>query len=326
MGFNISGLVVNKNYKEKIKELEKDLSWNLSASEEITFATASSNWKDEEFCDVYFSDHGTLIFLSMDKCTEAFPISDKKTLTFALSETSMAFNINYCEDGVEKRSIMEVEGERMSDEGDKLLVEDKSEDASEIIWNQIEVVLGKRFWDIEPDEKAYRFRFISGEKPESQNADTQHQTTKQTDNQKDYDFSQPIASDVFKDQMTNDQLRFYFEEQIKFAQKESINLFLHPWADGENSKRYFNFYNLIKEIAARPIVLKEVKKALPVADRLDMFCKFDPEKVNKKTENDMIRFINNITFSSTIESKGNNTSEKRDLPIPQKKWWQFWKK
>lgn len=325
MGFNISGLVVNKSYKDKIKELEKDLKWNLSNSEDITFETASSNWKDEEFCDIYFSDQGTLIFLSMDKCTEAFPILDKNTLTFALSETSMAFNINYCEKGVEKRSIMEVEGDRMNDEGEKLSVEDKSEDASEIIWNQIEVVLGKRFWDIDPDEKSYRFRFTSDETTEDQKPDSNLQSGKQTEDQIKYDFSQPLGSSVFKEQMSDDELKLYFEEQIRFAQNKDINIFLHPWAHGENSKRYFNFYNLIKEISVRPTVLSEVKKMLPIADRLDMFCKFDPDKVDKKTEDNMMKYIKNIRFSSKIESNRKSIIQKDNGPISQKKWWQFWK-
>lgn len=49
----------------------------------------------------------------------------------------------------------------MEDHGEPLAVEDSSEDTSEIIWNQIEVVMGKRFWDIEPDEKALRYLFVN---------------------------------------------------------------------------------------------------------------------------------------------------------------------
>ncbi len=54
---------------------------------------------------------------------------------------------------------MEINDERMIDEGEKLEVEVKSEDTSEIIWNQIEKVIGKRFWDIEPEEKAVMYTF-----------------------------------------------------------------------------------------------------------------------------------------------------------------------
>lgn len=161
MGFNLSGLAINKNYINEFDNLQKELGWNLEKESEIDFETASSNWKDDGICDAYFSEKGTLLFISMDMCTESWPLKNNNSLTFALSETSMAFNINYCENGIEKRSIMEVEDNRMQDEGEKLEVEDRSEDTSEIIWNQIEVVIGKRFWDIEPDEKALRYRFVS---------------------------------------------------------------------------------------------------------------------------------------------------------------------
>ena len=137
-----------------------ELGWNLKKQEEINFETASSNWKDDGICDVYFSENGTLLFISMDMCAQSWGIKNANTLTFALSETAMAFNISYCENGIEKRAIMEVEGNRMQDEGEQLKIEEKSEDASEIIWNQIEVVLGKRFWDIEMDEKAERYNFV----------------------------------------------------------------------------------------------------------------------------------------------------------------------
>ncbi|HQV35931.1 MAG: hypothetical protein KBF75_07835 [Saprospiraceae bacterium] len=160
MGFNISGLAINKNYENDFDSLQKELGWNLKKETEIDFETASSNWKDDGICDVYFSENGTLLFISMEMCTESFPLKNDNSLTFALSETSMAFYINYCENGIEKRLIMEVNDERMQDEGEKLGVENNAEDTSEIIWNQLEVVIGKRFWDIEPDEKATRYLFV----------------------------------------------------------------------------------------------------------------------------------------------------------------------
>ena len=161
MGFNLSGLAINKNYINEFDNLQKELGWNLEKESEIDFETASSNWKDDGICDAYFSENGTLLFISMDRCTESWPLKYDNSLTFALSETSMAFNINYCENGIEKRSIMEAEGNRMQDEGEKLEVEESSEDTSELIWNQIEVLIGKSFWDIDADEKAVRYRFVN---------------------------------------------------------------------------------------------------------------------------------------------------------------------
>lgn len=164
MGFNISGLAINKNYESEFNNLQKELGWNLAKQAEINFETASSNWKDEGICDAYFSEKGTLLFISMDMCTDSWPLKNDNTLTFALSETSMAFNINYCENGIEKRSIMEVEEQRMKDTGEKLKVEEKSADTAEIIWNQMEVVIGKSFWSIDPGEKAVRYVFVKNDK------------------------------------------------------------------------------------------------------------------------------------------------------------------
>ncbi|UKN02732.1 hypothetical protein K6119_04285 [Paracrocinitomix mangrovi] len=166
MGFNISGLAINKNYENNFDELQKELNWSLEKQGEIDFETASSNWKEEGICDVYFSDNGTLLFISMDMCTDAWPLKEANSLTFALSEISMAFNLNYCENGVMKRSIMEVEDNRLTEEGEKLEVEQKSQDTSEIIWNQMGAVIGKSFWDIEPEEKAVRYVFVKQKRQE----------------------------------------------------------------------------------------------------------------------------------------------------------------
>ena len=85
MGFNISGLAINKNYENDFDSLQKELGWNLKKETEIDFETASSNWKDDGICDVYFSENGTLLFNSMEMCTESFPLKNDNSLTFALS-------------------------------------------------------------------------------------------------------------------------------------------------------------------------------------------------------------------------------------------------
>lgn len=170
MGFNISGLVINKNYKDNFEELQNNLGWTLKKEGDISFETASSNWKDEGICDVYFCETGTLMFISMDMCAESWSLKNANTLTFALSETSMAFNLNYCENGILKRSIMEIDDRRMFDGDEKLEVEDRSEDTSEVIWNQMEVVLGKSFWSIEADEPAERYLFVKVTESQDSNA------------------------------------------------------------------------------------------------------------------------------------------------------------
>jgi hypothetical protein len=164
MGFNVSGIVINKNYKDNLDALQKEFNWNLEFDKEIYFQTASENWKEEGLCDIYFSEQGTLLFLNMDMCLDPWSVKNGNVLTFVLSETSMAFKLDYYEADKQLRSIMEVNGERISDDGEQLQIEETEQDTSEIIWGQIENVLGEKFWNIEPDAKSYRYRFVSKEK------------------------------------------------------------------------------------------------------------------------------------------------------------------
>jgi hypothetical protein len=163
MGFNISGIVINKSFKSNLEELTEKFKWNLDYLDEIDFETASKNWKEEGICDIYFNAKGTFIFLNMDDCITPYKFQDCNILTFALSETSMAFNLNYTENEKEVRSIMQFNDKKLTDEGEKFDFED--DDTSETIWKKIESVLGESFWNIQPEEKCYRYRYSIITKP-----------------------------------------------------------------------------------------------------------------------------------------------------------------
>jgi len=160
MGLNILGFVINKNYQKKFEDLQKELPWKIKKLEEINFETASSSYKDDGICDVYFSEKGTLLLINTNRVPESWGVTNANTLFFLHSDTSTTFCLSYSENGIEKREIVEAEYERLKDEGEKLKVEDISEDTSEIIFNQIEVVLGKRFWDIDQAERAERYAIL----------------------------------------------------------------------------------------------------------------------------------------------------------------------
>jgi len=156
MGFNFAGIAINKNYKGKITELQEDLGLTFTPKEEISYETASSNWKEDELCDIYFSENGTLLFLSHTHCLSPWKIAEQKVFTFAYSATSMAFNFVYCDGGNVTRNILEVEGNRMTDTGKKLSIEDKETEVSELIFAQIGATINESFWKIEPTASALR--------------------------------------------------------------------------------------------------------------------------------------------------------------------------
>jgi hypothetical protein len=163
MGYNISGIAVNKNLKTKIDSIENEIGYKLDFLAEVSFETASANWKEEGICDIYFGNNGTLIFLSHELSMESYSIIGLPTITFAISETSMAFCFHYCENGLIKRSRAEVEGQELPSEGEKLDIESSSVDTSEIIWQLIDKTIGQSFSSIDLSEKAYRYRLVKKE-------------------------------------------------------------------------------------------------------------------------------------------------------------------
>jgi len=160
MGFNISGLVIDKNYKNELEQLENILNQKLVFDKEVSFEEGSENWKEDNYCDIYYSDKGTLIFISMERAAFEFNIANQKAFSFALSEMTMTFAVNYTDNGNIIRSFVETEeGKRHQETGDRLTFEETEKDTSELIHHLIETTLSKSFWNIDLDEKCFRYHF-----------------------------------------------------------------------------------------------------------------------------------------------------------------------
>lgn len=159
MGLNIAGIVINKNYNNKIEEINKALGLKLIFEKKISYETALHNWKENGVCDIYFSENGTLLFLSMESCARPFKIEHQHVLTFCYSETSMLFTLQYCEGFNLQRSIMEIGGGARRQRGNPLPEEAANLETSELIFAKIEDVLGQKFWDINAESHLYRYTF-----------------------------------------------------------------------------------------------------------------------------------------------------------------------
>jgi hypothetical protein len=169
MGFNISGIAVAKNLQSDIAKIEEEIGFKLEFIEEINFETASSNWEEDGICDIHFGQNGTLIFLSHELSMDSYSIMNLPTLTYAISETSMAFCFHYCENGKIRRSRAEAEGEELPGEGEILDIEYTPIDISEIIWGLIAKTIGRGFMEIDLADKAYRYRLLRGENIPTEN-------------------------------------------------------------------------------------------------------------------------------------------------------------
>lgn len=161
MGFNFAGIVINKNYEGQLEELGQALGFNLTYDSEISYEEASRNGKEDGVCDIYFSKNGSLVFLPMELCIKDYFIKNQHVLTFAYSDTAMAFNLAYYEGTACKRKILEVTEHRITDSGDLLGEETLDTDVSELIFDQIGVLLGQDFWEMAPTLKATRYNMIT---------------------------------------------------------------------------------------------------------------------------------------------------------------------
>lgn len=158
MGYNLSGIVINKNLHGHTEALSQILGVNLAFARETDTAVATTGEQTADFIDVYFSGNGTLILAHQDLCLDRhYAHPGAHILTFALSETAMAFYFEYTENQETIRSKMEVEGLLIEEQGKPLDIEDQAKDTSEVIWEQVAQVLGQKFEEIQPGARWTRY-------------------------------------------------------------------------------------------------------------------------------------------------------------------------
>ena len=158
MGLNISGIVIDKNYKNNLLALETILGEKLVFEKEVIFEEALENWKGENYCDIYFSKKGTFVLVSMEIGGFDFYAKDQIAFSFVLSEMTMMFCVNYTQNDELKRSIMESD-ELNENTGEPFDFENSDDDVSSLIYHLIETTLGESFDDIDLEAKCLRYSF-----------------------------------------------------------------------------------------------------------------------------------------------------------------------
>ena len=160
MGFNFSGLAINKNYESDIDKLIDILELDLENQELVLFEDAVTNSATSDYIYFYFSQKGTLILMDDDSCLSPYKIDNNKCLTFVINEYSMSHFLAYCEGDDLLREKMVTDEMVLTDFGEPLKGEDP-EDLSETIIYQIGAILNKSFFEIEADERVLRFSFVN---------------------------------------------------------------------------------------------------------------------------------------------------------------------
>ncbi len=161
MGFNFSGLVIGKSYKNKPKDFMNEVGQylRLSDPEEINYEMAEANWKDEGLCDVYFGDKGTILYTAdPEVCIDPWLQEDVRAMSFVYLEMSMFFNMVLSENKQVIRKISEENGEIKHQSGEPLPFEaELNNEPSSLIFRLINTILAQP-GGVDPEEIAYRYQ------------------------------------------------------------------------------------------------------------------------------------------------------------------------
>ncbi|MFM9945986.1 MAG: hypothetical protein ACKVQB_12230 [Bacteroidia bacterium] len=163
METNIFGLAINKSFRNYIEELQKQLGCVFKAKEEVEFGDSVKDWRRYGYCDIYFTETGTLLFLNKILSMYVFEFEDYDSMAFAHFDSKKLYNLNYWENGKLKRSLLDFKQENQVDEGEEQTFEGDADNAQQVVFKYITHLLGQDYSEIETTEKMCRYLILPKE-------------------------------------------------------------------------------------------------------------------------------------------------------------------
>ena len=156
MGYNFTGITIDKNFEKDPSKVIKFLGLPLLFEQEIDFESGSG-YKDGEYFDIFFSDKGTSIYTYEPIEMEPEQSQDCSVLSYVVSETSMVFFMALDKNGKRIRELIEHEGEISDNIGEPLEVE-KNHHLMDSIIKQKEIMFGYNFYQMPAEFIGYRYK------------------------------------------------------------------------------------------------------------------------------------------------------------------------
>ncbi len=145
MGFNFSGLIINKKLEDTSK-LSSILETSLQKTGNSKFEEALSASKEDGVIDVLYSEQGTLVITEQGAIYDLEGISEGlEVIQFIISEVSDTYYLEKAKDNNLVRKYISSQGEIVENQGDALSFEKEEGDFGEQVWTAIDEVLGNDF-------------------------------------------------------------------------------------------------------------------------------------------------------------------------------------
>lgn len=158
MGYSLSGIVIGKTYKNSLDLFKKQIGLELELVKEISFEEATSGNTEHGYCDICFTDQGTVVFIEENLCEEMYLIKDAKVMTFVLSDTMKMSRIMYSDGVGHKRVLITTNDEEIVSEGTPLAIEKEGKEVSELIWDTLTDIMEEDFEQLEESANCYRYK------------------------------------------------------------------------------------------------------------------------------------------------------------------------
>lgn len=156
MGFNFTGITIDKNFEKDPEKVLKFLGLPLTFEKEINFESGSG-YKDAEYFDIFFSDKGTSIYTYEPIQIDPSQSKDCSILSYMISEISMTFFMSLDTNGNRIREVIDNEGDISNNVGKPLELE-TDEHLMESIIKQKEQMFGINFYKMPLEFKGYRYK------------------------------------------------------------------------------------------------------------------------------------------------------------------------
>lgn len=156
MGFNFTGITIDKNFDKDPEKIIKFLGLPLTFEKEIDFESGSG-YKDAEYFDIFFSEKGVSIYTYEPIQIDPSQSQNCSVLSYMVSETSMAFFMSLDKNGERIREVVDHEGDISNNIGEPLEIE-KDEHLMESIIKQKEIMFGHNFYQMPLEFKGLRYK------------------------------------------------------------------------------------------------------------------------------------------------------------------------
>jgi hypothetical protein len=324
MGLNLGGLCINRNLKGREDRIEEILGTLLEPNGTFSLEDAMSDWPNETFVDVYYSEQGTYILCDIDFCVMPYFIEGAACLSFVHIETSMSFSLNYTENSTLIREITEHEGEIMDQSGGLLPEEDENKDTSELIFALFEKVMGTGFWNVPPEAVVHRFKVSSKIEYSELESEIEPEVKQVQAEQMSHEepvfdkmsVTSIVAGGLFRTEYNPEEQIEFFLRAIAYCQERKMNAFLAPISfKNTDAIVMLNLSNIRDVVVNSPHLVGVLVQVIQLED-LKWLARYTDSVIEEKTRKETFRktmLIKTPYYQVPLE----------DIP-PTSRWWKFW--